>query len=63
MDIYKGYRYLFLQQKMRDWFIFRYDGRYFQCIVLPFGWGLSLLWFTRLKVPFVVELQSCGYRV
>lgn len=28
---------------MRDWFIFRYGGRYFQCIALPFGWGPSAL--------------------
>ena len=63
MDIEKGYRHLRLHPSMRDWFIFRYDGRYYQCVALPFGWGRSPLWFTRLMAPFVAELRSYGYRV
>lgn len=38
-DIKSGYRAFRLAPKMRDWFIFRYAGRYFRCIALPFGWG------------------------
>ena len=30
MDVEKGYRHLRLQPLMRDWFIFRYNDRYYQ---------------------------------
>ena len=41
VDIEKGYRHLRLHPSMRKWFIFRYHGRYFESIALPFGWGQS----------------------
>lgn len=63
MDLYKGYRHFRLAPAMRDWFIFRYEGRYYQCVALPFGWGRSPLWFTQLMVVFVRELRRVGYRV
>lgn len=63
MDIYKGYRAFRLHTVMRDWFIFRYQGRFFRSIALPFGWGRSPLWFTQLVAPFVRKLRECGYRV
>ena len=62
-DIEKRFRHLRLHPAMRDWFIFRYDGKYYQCVALPFGWGRSPLWFTRLMAPFVAEMRSYGYRV
>ena len=43
MDIQKGYRHFRLHPQMREWFIFRYEGRYYQCVALPFGWGRSPL--------------------
>lgn len=36
-DIEKGFRHLRLHPAMRDWFIFRYNGKYYQCVALPFG--------------------------
>lgn len=36
-DIEKGFRHLRLHPAMRDWLIFGYDGRYYQCVALPFG--------------------------
>lgn len=63
MDIEKGYRHFRLSPVMRDWFIFKYLGHYYQCVTLPFGWGRSPLWFTRFMVPLVTELRSWGYRV
>lgn len=63
MYIEKGYRHLRLHPLMRDWLIFRYNGRYYQCVALPFEWGRSPLWFTRLMSPFVARLRSHGYRL
>ena len=63
MDLYKGYRHFRLAPAMRDWFIFHYAGRYYQCVALPFGWGRSPLWFTQLMAVFVTELRRKGYRV
>jgi hypothetical protein len=36
-DIQAGYRHFRLAPQMRDWFLFRYDGRFYRCIALPFG--------------------------
>lgn len=52
-DIQKGYRHFRLAPGMRDRFIFRYQGCYYQCVAPPFGWGRSPLWFTQLTVPFL----------
>ena len=35
-EIEKAFRHLRLYPAMRDWFIFQYDGRYYQCGALPF---------------------------
>lgn len=36
---------------MRDCFLFRHDGKYYDCQALPFGWGRSALYFTKLLRP------------
>jgi hypothetical protein len=43
-------------------FFFAYDGRFYRCIALTFGWGRSPMWFTHLKVPLVTKLRQ-SYRV
>jgi Reverse transcriptase (RNA-dependent DNA polymerase) len=63
-DIKSGYRHFRLAPGMRDWFCFRYDGRFFRCIALPFGWGRSPLWFTQLLAPVVRHMRTeLRYRV
>jgi hypothetical protein len=61
-DIQAGYRHFRLAPQMRDWFLFRYDGRFYRCIALPFRWGRSPMWFTQLMVPMVRKLRQ-QYRV
>jgi hypothetical protein len=56
-DIQAGYRHSRLAPQMRDWFLFRYDGRFYRCIALPFGWGRSPMWFTQLMVLIVRKLR------
>lgn len=48
---------------MRDWFLFGYNGNYYRCVALPFGWGLSPCWFTQVMSPFTRELRAYGFRV
>lgn len=62
-DIQKGYRHFRLAPAMRNWFIFRYEEEYYQCIALPFGWGRSPLWFTQLMAVFVQDLRGLEWRV
>jgi Reverse transcriptase (RNA-dependent DNA polymerase) len=63
-DIMSGYRHFRLVPRLRDWFFFRYNGRFFRCITLPFGWGRSTLWFTQLLFPVVRHLRTeLRYRV
>jgi hypothetical protein len=52
-DIKSSYRHFRLAPRMRDWFCFRYDGRFLRCIALPFGWGRSP------QVVHAVSLSSC----
>ena len=62
-DIRSGYRHFRLAPKMRNYFLFRYQGKYYRCVALPFGWGRSPLWFTELLRPFVAHLRGAGLRV
>jgi hypothetical protein len=50
-DIQVGYRHFRLAPQIRDWFLFRYDGRFYSYIALPFGWGRRTMWFAQLMVP------------
>lgn len=52
-DIAKGYHHFRLHPDIRDWFIYKIDGRYFRCIALPFGWKLSPAYFCKLMRPMV----------
>jgi hypothetical protein len=61
-DIKAGYRHFRLAPRMRDWFLFAYDGRFYRFIALPFGWGRNPMWFTHLMVPLVTKLRQ-SYRV
>jgi hypothetical protein len=57
-DIKAGYRHFYLHPLMRDFFVFRYAGRYYWCIALPFGRGRSALWFVKLMRPFVRYIRA-----
>ena len=57
-DVQSGYRHFFLHPDMRDFFLFHYEGRYYRCIALPFGWGRSPMWFTKIMRCFVRHLRS-----
>ena len=57
-DIEKGYHHFRLHPDIRNWFLFRIDGRYFRCIALPFGWKLSPFYFIKLMRPFVEYVRN-----
>lgn len=57
-DVRSGYRHLRLAPRMRDMFLFRYGGRFYKCVALPFGWGRSPLWFTSLMRPLVAHMRG-----
>jgi hypothetical protein len=61
-DTKSGYRHFYLHPRMREYFLFRYSGRYYRCVALPFGWGRSVLWFTKLLRPMVKHIRTeLGY--
>lgn len=63
-DVKGGYRHFYLHPDMRDFFVFRYGGRCYRCVALPFGWGRSGWWFVKLLRPFVRHVrEKLGYRV
>lgn len=57
-NIQSGYRQFYLHPDVRDFFIFRYAGRFYRCITLPFGWGRSALCFTKLLRPLVRYIRD-----
>lgn len=57
-DIKSGYRQLRLHSDMRDFFQFQYSGGFYRCVALPFGWGPSALWFTKLMRPVVQFIRD-----
>lgn len=62
--IKSGYRHFYLHPGMRKFFLFRYDGRFDGCIALPFGWGRSMLSFTKLLLPLVLYIRErLRYRI
>ena len=63
-DVESGFHHFYLHPDMRDYFIFHYAGRYYRSIALPFGWGRSGWWFTKMMRPFVQYMrETLGYRV
>lgn len=63
-DVRVGYRHFCLHKDMRNYFIFKYDGRYFRFKALPFGWGRSAYWFFNVLKPFVqYRKEHVGARV
>jgi hypothetical protein len=63
-DIKSGYRHFYLHPRMRNYFVFRYSGRYYRCMALPFGWGRSVWCFTKLLRPMFKYIRTeLGYRL
>ena len=50
-DWASGYRHFALHSRMWEWFLFRFDGSYYRCIALPFGWTASPYGFVKLLSP------------
>jgi Reverse transcriptase (RNA-dependent DNA polymerase) len=69
MDLRSGYHHFRFHPDMRKYFTVRVvmaDGveRYFQYLVLPFGWSRSGFWFCRLVQRFwMMVKKTLGYRV
>ena len=57
-DIKSGYRHFALHPCMQNYFLFHYAGRYYRCRALPFGWGRSVLWFSKLMRPVVKYIRT-----
>jgi hypothetical protein len=57
-------RHFYLHPRMREFFFYHYGGRFYRYIAFPFGWGKSVLWFTKLMRPMVKYIWSeWGYRI
>lgn len=41
LDFKSGYRHFYVHPKVCDYFLFRYNGRFYRCVEFPFGWGRS----------------------
>jgi len=57
-DWASGYRHFALHPRMWDWFLFRYNGLYYRCIALPFGWTASPFWFVKLLSPLTRYMRE-----
>lgn len=57
-DWKSGYRHFRLHPKMWNWFIFQYDGKFYRCIALPFGWTRSPFWFCHILAPLTRYIRG-----
>lgn len=57
-DINSDYQHFSLHLDMRDYFLFHYNGRLFRCITLPFSWGRSTMWFTKMLRTVVRYMRN-----
>lgn len=62
-DVKSGYRHLKLHRDMIDDFVFCYNGEYYQCLAMPFGWGPAAYWFTVFLAPVIRKFRLWGYLV
>lgn len=63
-DAKEEYRHMYLHPEIREFFLFRYAGRYFKCIALPFAWCRSAMWFTKMVRVMIRHIRSVfGFRV
>lgn len=58
LHIALGYMYFYSHPIMRDVFLFHYCGRFFLCVALPFMWGRSAPWFTKIMRSFVKYMRK-----
>lgn len=58
LDVKGGYRQFYHRPEMTYYFDFRYDGRYYRCIALPFGWLESGYWFMKLLRPMLRHIRE-----
>lgn len=57
-DIKPGYRHFRLHPRMRNMLLLRRAGRLCRCAALPFGWGRSVWWLTKLLRPLARHLRG-----
>lgn len=57
-DWKSGYRHMRLHSRMWNWFLFQYNGKFYRCIALPFGWTRSPYWFCHLLSPVTRYMRS-----
>lgn len=62
-DVKSGYRNLKLHPDMVDEFAFCYNGQYYQCLAMLFGWGPANFWFTGFFAPVIKQIRLWGYFV
>lgn len=43
---------------MVDYFVFEFDGEYYQCLAIPFGWGPSAALFCQFLRFFVSHVRG-----
>lgn len=55
-DIKRAYRHFYLHLDIREYFLFRYENRFYSCISLQFGWGRSVIWFIKMLRTLVLYL-------
>lgn len=57
-DVAKGYHHFRLHQSIRNWFLFKLQGKFYRCIALPFGWKLSPAYFVQPMRPLVRYIRQ-----
>ena len=57
-DWSSGYMHFALHRRMWNWFLFKYNQRYYRSIALPFRWTSSPYWFVKILSPLTRYMRS-----
>ena len=58
LDLQDGYHHVRMHASIRPYFNFYFDGAYYSCLALPFGWSLAPAMFTRFLKPLIALVRA-----
>ena len=60
VDLSDAYHHIRLHPSIAPFFQFTLDGKFYQCIAVPFGWCLAPYAYTKVMRPVITAMRSLG---
>ena len=63
LDLKRAFHHVPIRGEDRDYFAFQFKGRVYRWCTLPFGWGCSPYYHTKVLRPAIAYLRSLGIQI